>query len=375
MELRLLAAQTEQVNENSDFDLKNLSIPTTIKDKVLLAPGNWNGLEFSKEEIAKAFYLTNWNDKKNYELIKDHTQSVDSLLGYVRNLRLDDTGALIGDLELWDEKMIKNLLILKAKFGISARVLGVEDPEGNFVNFTFNNFSVVDDPACKKAYINLSELKKKELNIFGGFMSGYEFAEVKDKEREATLLKKTKELSQEDTYTIEKEVNKMQEEEQKADIVEEVKEEAPVESKEEVVEETKEEVVEETKEEVVEEAKESEELSSMRSAIEKLSARVEKLEQELVEEESEEKSEESENAEESEEKPEEVSEEKSEEVSEEPAVESELAQLKKEVAELKAKDKTPKSFSVQDLKSIGARADRHSNGILALSEALLKSIR
>jgi flagellar biosynthesis GTPase FlhF len=367
MELRLLAAQTEQVNENSDFDLKNLSIPTTIKDKVLLAPGNWNGLEFSKEEIAKAFYLTNWNDKKNYELIKDHTQSVDSLLGYVRNLRLDDTGALIGDLELWDEKMIKNLLILKAKFGISARVLGVEDPEGNFVNFTFNNFSVVDDPACKKAYINLSELKKKELNIFGGFMSGYEFAEVKDKEREATLLKKTKELSQEDTYTIEKEVNKMQEEEQKADIVEEVKEEAPVEAKEEVVEETK--------EEVVEEAKESEELSSMRSAIEKLSARVEKLEQELVEEESEEKSEESENAEESEEKPEEVSEEKSEEVSEEPAVESELAQLKKEVAELKAKDKTPKSFSVQDLKSIGARADRHSNGILALSEALLKSIR
>jgi chemotaxis protein histidine kinase CheA len=355
MEVQLLTKELEQIQEGASFDLDKLTIPTTIKDKVLLAPGNWNGLEFSAGEIVKAFANTDWNDKKNYELIKDHDNSVDSLVGYVRNIKLNNEGAIVGDLELWDEKMIKNLLVLKAKFGISAKVIGIE-MDGDFKDFTFNNFSIVDEPACKKAYINLSQLKKKEIDVFSGFMNGYEFAELKDKKLEELREKKVAELSEEEnTYRAKKEETKMQEEEQKDNVAEEA---APV-------------------EEVAEEVKESEELSSMRSAIEMLTKRVAKLEEEAAVEEVVEESPVEEVVEEVAEEVEAPVEEATEEAAKEEVAEeaSELSQLKKEVAELKAKGNSPKSFSVQELKAIGARADRHSEGILKMSEALLKSIQ
>jgi len=354
----LLTQEFEQIKEDNNFDLNNLTIPTTIKNKVLLSPGNWNGLDFSSDEIKKAFYNTDWTDKKNFELIKDHLQSVDSLVGYVRNIKLNSEGAIIGDLELWDEKMIKNLIVLKAKFGISARIVGL-DIDGKFTNFTFNNFSIVDEPACEKTYINLAQIEKKEMSVFTGFINGYEFSESKDKKRMEELNQKKKELeeiSKDNTYTIKREEIKMQEEKQKADIVNEAPEETKVE---EVVEEapkaeeTKvEESAEETKEEVVEEAKESSKLSKILSAIKELSVRIEKLEEKDTEEESEEKSE--------------------DETIEE---ESELTKIKKEVAELKSKDNAPKSFSVQELKRIGALPERHSQGTLAISEILLRNIQ
>jgi len=364
MEVQLLTKELEQIQEGASFDLDKLTIPTTIKDKVLLAPGNWNGLEFSAGEIVKAFANTDWNDKKNYELIKDHDNSVDSLVGYVRNIKLNNEGAIVGDLELWDEKMIKNLLVLKAKFGISAKVIGIE-MDGDFKDFTFNNFSIVDEPACKKAYINLSQLKKKEIDVFSGFMNGYEFAELKDKKLEELREKKVAELSEEEnTYRAKKEETKMQEEEQKDNVAEEA------------VEAVSEEVAEEAApvEEVAEEVKESEELSSMRSAIEMLTKRVAKLEEEAAVEEVVEESPVEEVVEEVAEEVEAPVEEATEEAAKEEVAEeaSELSQLKKEVAELKAKGNSPKSFSVQELKAIGARADRHSEGILKMSEALLK---
>lgn len=139
---------------------QELQLPVVIKDKVLLSPGTWNGINFSAEEIKKAFHTTDWTEKKNYELIYDHeTDKASSWLGNVVNLRVTDNGVLIGDLEIWDSSLAQKLVNGKAKMGISARVLGVEDEEGNFVNFTFNNFSVVGEPACREAYINLSKDK------------------------------------------------------------------------------------------------------------------------------------------------------------------------------------------------------------------------
>jgi len=132
-----------------------------LKNKVLLSPGVWNGLDFSQEEIAKAFTTTDWTDKYNYALIYDHDEKAINWLGNVLNIRLEgDT--LMGDLEILDEDLARKLTVGGAKLGISARVLGKEDEEGKFVNFTFNNFSVVYDPACKNAYINLSQDKVLE---------------------------------------------------------------------------------------------------------------------------------------------------------------------------------------------------------------------
>ncbi|MHA1866469.1 MAG: DUF6582 domain-containing protein [Candidatus Heimdallarchaeaceae archaeon] len=141
---------------------KELELPLVLKDKVLLTPGTWNGLFFSKESIKQGFELTDWNDKKNYSLIYDHDEKAINWLGWVLNTRVSEDGSLIGDLEIWDENLAKKLFLAKAKLGISARVLGVEDEEGNFNIKQFSNFSVVYDPACKNAYINLSQSKVKE---------------------------------------------------------------------------------------------------------------------------------------------------------------------------------------------------------------------
>lgn len=138
-----------------------------LKDKVLLTPGEWNGLQFSAEEIKKGYEMTDWNNKDNYALIYDHDEKAINWLGNVINIRMSDSGELIGDLEIFDENLARKLTIGQAKLGISARVVGYENEEGELVNFTFENFSVVYDPACKNAYINLSEdklgIKLKEL--------------------------------------------------------------------------------------------------------------------------------------------------------------------------------------------------------------------
>jgi hypothetical protein len=170
----LILNKSSELNLQSGVLLESICIPHIIKNKALLTPGNWNGYDFSKEAIATGFKLTDWNDKKNYELIKDHADkplSVDAFLGYVKNAHLSligekdgdgldiMEGSLVGDLEIWDKDMIIKLAMAKAKFGVSAKVKGYEDGT-NFMIQSFNNFSVVDNPACKNAYINLGEGEK-----------------------------------------------------------------------------------------------------------------------------------------------------------------------------------------------------------------------
>lgn len=143
----------QQKSGNKKYEIE---LPLVLKDKVLLTPGTWNGLGFSEEELQKGFKNTDWQDKDNYALIYDHDERATNWLGNVLNIKLSENNELIGDLEIWDESLALKLLYGKAKLGISARVLGTEDEEGNFIDFTFNNFSVVYEPACKNAYINLA---------------------------------------------------------------------------------------------------------------------------------------------------------------------------------------------------------------------------
>ena len=181
--------QTQILNLSNDsrpVQTGQISLPYILKDKILLSPGVWNGLKFDKNQIALAFNNTDWSNKENFALIYDHDARASNWLGNVINRHLSEDGAVIGDLELFDEDLINKLVLGKAKLGISARVLGSENDLGEFENFTFNNFSVVYDPACKNAYINLSKDKQLEKldNIF------FELKEI------------IKELSGESTSTV-----------------------------------------------------------------------------------------------------------------------------------------------------------------------------
>lgn len=190
-----------QISELSQKDL--FKIPYTISNKVLMAPGVWNGVKYSAEDIKKAFENTDWNNKDIVSLIADHADkplSINDWLGWIVKPRLIGDN-IIGDLELYDEDTIVKLALAKAKFGISPRVKGIEDPENHeFKNFIFENFSVVTNPAVKKAYINLSEKlkggKMTEKILQEETISEQENEELETEESIEEDLDKEEELSQ-----------------------------------------------------------------------------------------------------------------------------------------------------------------------------------
>ena len=145
-----------------EFTLK----PITLKNILLLSPGNWNNVDYTELEIQKAFNNTDWNDRKFRTLYLDHQDTkergVGNFSGFVQNPRLVN-GSLYGDLEVWNPMIGAFLSQAKAKFGVSATLAGRENKQlGRIEDFHFESFSIVTDPACKPAMINLSN---KQVNM------------------------------------------------------------------------------------------------------------------------------------------------------------------------------------------------------------------
>jgi len=296
-------------------ELENIQ-PVSIPDVLLICPGNWNEVDYTGKELKKAFELTDWEDKSNTHLYLDHQDTqkrgVGNWAGYVKNIRLIGND-LYGDLELWNLQMATYLKAAKAKFGISATLKGMYNEKSNTMeNFRYESFSIVTEPACAPAYINLS--KEKELN-------------ANEKEISVTLGKLDLSLTQLKgglKNNMLKEEKKL-EEESKEEPVEEVKEEPKEESESKEAPEEKKEEVEEEKSDLS--ANGLKELSTKVDALtEKLSAFVSAFEKSLQ----------------SEEKVEEApKEEAKEEVVEEK--EDELAKVQKELAALQEKVNAPVS--------------------------------
>ena len=137
---------------NADFE------PYVEKNKVLMAPGVWNECYYSKEAILKAYKNTDWEDRYNSNLILDHKDNdFSEWVGDVKNKRCDEeTGYVYGDLYVYDPVTAIKLKYGKPKTGISPKVTG-EVNEKAMTEFVFNNFSIVINPAVKKAFINNSE--------------------------------------------------------------------------------------------------------------------------------------------------------------------------------------------------------------------------
>lgn len=152
--------KTKLLFNGTEF-LGQQNIPFTFEDKILLSPGEWNENKYTSKEIEKAFENTDLTDKSNISLYLDHQdtkdQGVGNWIGYAKNLKMDK-GTLMGDLEIWNPSMVIYLKEAKAKFGVSATLKGTEnEKDGKMEDFHFESFSVVTNPACKDAYINLSD--------------------------------------------------------------------------------------------------------------------------------------------------------------------------------------------------------------------------
>ena len=164
----------EQVLVNPVKKTLSLNLPQHFEDVLLLCPGVWNKLEYTSQEIQNAFLNTDWTDKSNTHLYLDHQDTkefgVANWAGFVKNPRMIN-GELRGDLEIWDESTARYLKEAEAKFGVSATLAGLEDEEGSSMrNFHFESFSIVTNPACKPAWINLSQ----EVGIENKKITGFE---------------------------------------------------------------------------------------------------------------------------------------------------------------------------------------------------------
>ncbi len=284
--------------------------PVLIKEVLLICPGNWNGVDYTSEELGKAFENTDWENKSNTHLYLDHQDTqkrgVGNWAGFVKNIKLV-ANDLYGDLEIWNLEMATYLKAAKAKFGISATLKGFFNEKLNRMeNFKYESFSIVTEPACAPAYINLSEE-----------------SETKEKTMTVTLGKlRLDNISK--PIQIEGGIeNKMPEKKEKLE-EEEAKEKSEEESKEEPKEEAK---AEPESKEAPEKEKEDELSNKVDALTMKLDKLISVLEKSLQEEKP------------AEEAPKEEASEKSEDESEEK--EDELAAVKKQLAELHAKVMKP----------------------------------
>lgn len=202
-------------------------IPYILPHKRLMSPGRWNGIYYSKEAIEKAYQNTDWNNKQIIALYVNHEDNdTQAWIGEVKNVKLEN-GELYGDLVIYDLPMALKLAYGKPRFGISPKVRGETDNSKNMLDFVFENFSLVINPACKTTYLN------SEKKVFSGIYINQE--EVDSMEEEVTEQKpvEQQEQPQEEPKTEVQEEQPQQEESQEQ--VEETKPE----------EETKEEVTEE----------------------------------------------------------------------------------------------------------------------------------
>jgi len=136
--------------------------PVILKNILILSPGRWNDVDYTELEIQKAFNNTDWNDRKFTSLYLDHQDTkergVGNWVGYIKNQRMENS-SLVGDLEIWNPMIGAFLAQAKAKFGISATLAGRENKQmSKMEDFHFESFSIVTDPACKPAMINLDKV-------------------------------------------------------------------------------------------------------------------------------------------------------------------------------------------------------------------------
>lgn len=141
-----------------DIDINNITLPLVLKDKTLMAPGLWNNNFYSASEIHKGYENTDWDDASNVALYWDHldgpNEGAKNWVGIVKNPHMSGD-KLKGDLEIVNMDAARSLAY-GAKFGISPKVGGMEVGQ-EMVDFSYGNFSVVDNPAVKLAWINNAE--------------------------------------------------------------------------------------------------------------------------------------------------------------------------------------------------------------------------
>jgi hypothetical protein len=141
-----------------------------IKNQLLLSPGKWKGQTISRESIVKGMENTDWKDGKSNSVIYGHRTntsntylgdpSPDMWVGYhsePKYLTLSDgveVEGMYADYHIYDTELASKLAYGGVRAGVSE---GMEYDYYTGTIHRFINSSIVNDPACKNAFLNLSE--------------------------------------------------------------------------------------------------------------------------------------------------------------------------------------------------------------------------
>jgi len=155
----------ETVEKLSADEVKDLesevSVPYRVEDVTVLSPGEWNNLNWTASELRDAVENTDFDMSQergdetppNGSIFFDHKdRTADQWVGRVENVRMEGTDVK-SDLVITDKQTAMNLEF-GAPFGVSPKADGSVNQQGTMRDFTFENFSLVANPAVKTTWLN-----------------------------------------------------------------------------------------------------------------------------------------------------------------------------------------------------------------------------
>jgi len=146
--------------EATDLE-EQVSLPYRVEDATVLSEGQWNGLQWTAQELREAVQTTDFTmdrdpgdqNPPNASLFYDHEdRSADSYVGRVENVRMEGDD-VVTDLVITDKQAAMNIEH-GAPFGVSPKADGKVDEENVMQDFEFENFSLVINPAVKTTWLN-----------------------------------------------------------------------------------------------------------------------------------------------------------------------------------------------------------------------------
>lgn len=197
MKLESLSGIQSQMNTTTEHTLSdglsNISLPYVIRNHTLMSPGVWNNFKYTKDTISNAYVNTPWN-KDNTSLFYEHSDK-DSRdwVGDVNNIHEED-GVLKGDINVISKELAVKLAY-GARFGVSPKVLGKSGTDKVVKNATFENFSIVLNPACKTTFLN-SEIEATNMEEKDMSEKVENVKTVETKNEEVTTVDYSSELSE-----------------------------------------------------------------------------------------------------------------------------------------------------------------------------------
>lgn len=185
-----LSLVDKEINEtlSQEKDLNSLKLPYVVKNHILMSPGVWNNFKYTKLAITNALSNTEWSQKARSLFWEHDDQSAKEWVGEVKNLSVQD-GNLIGDVVIVDMPLAIKLAY-GAKFGVSPKIAGMANADKVVGNATFENFSIVLNPAVKTTFLN-SEIKLEEKHMEAEFKELNELKQIV-----STLAEQVKKLAE-----------------------------------------------------------------------------------------------------------------------------------------------------------------------------------